>query len=184
MSAPLVPSPLDYIGHRRFAFYPPIKDISPNEWLLGTGAWTEVQVVNARTGGEVWIPRQYIGAVSDSSGPLLIVGLTKELAFRGGTLEPRVKRVIEMPHQPEQAADQEGEAARRHAGPAAVVGIRVENREDSPMNRALLTLGIGALIVSLIAAFLALFNSCAPSQKRSAITQPAGRDVSPAALIA
>ena len=79
MSAPLVPSPLDYIGRRRFAFYPPIKNFEPNEWMLGTGSWTEVQIVNSRTGIEIWIPRQYIGAVSESSGVLLIVGLRKEL---------------------------------------------------------------------------------------------------------
>lgn len=101
MSAPLVPSPLDYVGRRPFAFYPPIRNAHPNAWVIGTSAWTEVQVVNARDGYELWIPRQYIGAVSESDSPLLIVGLTKELDFRNGTLAPRVKRVIEMPHAPE-----------------------------------------------------------------------------------
>jgi len=159
MSA-LVPSPLDCIGPRRFAFYPPIKNIAINEWLLGSGSWTEVQVVNAKTGGEIWVPRQYIGAVADPQGPVPVVGLIKELAYRQGALEPRVKRVIEMPHQPDENSNSSDPARQRPPGPAPVIGIRIEERPDSPMNRALITFGVGALIVSLIAAVLALFNSC------------------------
>ena len=151
MSAPLVPSPLDYVGRRRFSFYPPIKNAQPNEWVLGSGSWSEVQVINASTGGEFWIPRQYVGAVSDSQGPLLIVGLTKELEYRSGVLGPRVKRVIEMPHTNIEHTDPSMEEARRPSGPAPVIGIRIEDREDSSMNKALLTLGVGALVMSLLA---------------------------------
>ena len=92
-----MPSPLDYIGRRRFAFYPPIEHADPNEWRFGVGRRSEVQVVNFQTGREIWIPRQYIGAVSETAVPLLIVGLTKALEFREGALKPRIKRVIEMP---------------------------------------------------------------------------------------
>jgi hypothetical protein len=155
MSAPLVPSPLDYIGLRRFAFYPAIKNIQPNEWLLGTGSWSEVQVVNAQTGAELWIPRQYVGAVSETEGPLLIVGLTKDLEVHGGTVEPSVKVVIEMPHVEECALKTEGELSRRTAGPAPVIGIRLPERSDSSMNKALVTLAIGALVVCLLAALIA-----------------------------
>ncbi len=155
MSAPLVPSPLDYIGLRRFAFYPPIKNAPPNEWVLGTGSRAEVQVVNSHTGAEIWIPRQYIGAVSETHDLLLLVGLIKELEYRAGALEPRVKRVIEMPQTVRKrnifAAGEDGD---RPAGPAPVIGIRVENREDSPMNRALISFGIGALAVALLAVLL------------------------------
>lgn len=159
MSAPLVPSPLDYIGHRRFALYPAIKNFEPNEWMLGAGSCTEVQVVNAKTGVEIWIPRWYIGAVSDANYPLLIVGLTKELAYRAGTLEPRVKRVIEMPQKPPNVDEpwKFGDSeARRSAGPAQVVAIRVENREDSPMNKALIALGIASIVSFLALALSAL----------------------------
>jgi len=166
MSAPLVPSPLDYIGRRQFAFYPPVGNIAPNEWVLGKSSWGEVQVVNAQTGSVVWIPRQYIGAVSDANAEILVVGLTKELAFRAGTIEPRVKRVIEIPHPADPLPKPFDLTPERSPGPAEVIGIRVENREDSPMNKALLTFGFCALIVSLIAALLALFNSCAPSHSR------------------
>ena len=57
-----MPSPLDYIGPRRFAFYPAIRNADPNEWILGTGSRSEVQVINAQTGREIWVPRQHIGA--------------------------------------------------------------------------------------------------------------------------
>jgi hypothetical protein len=155
MSAPLVPSPLDYVGRRRFAFYPAIKNTQPNEWLLGTGSWSDVQVVNAQTGAELWVPRQYVGAVSETEGPLLIVGLIKDLEFHEGTVEPSVKRVIEMPHIDECLPDTERETSRRCAGPAPVIGIRLPERADSSMNKALATLAIGVLVVCLLAALIA-----------------------------
>ncbi len=154
MSAPLVPSPLDYVGRRPFAFYPAIKNAQPNEWLLGTGSWSEVQVVNKQTGSELWVPRQYIGAVSETEGPLLIVGLTKDLEFHEGAIEPCVKRVIEMPHAEESVPEGE-EHSRRNDGPAPVVGIRLAARSDSSMNKAFATLAIGALVVCLLAALVA-----------------------------
>jgi hypothetical protein len=157
MSAPLVPSPLDYIGRRRFAFYPAIRNIQPNEWVLGTGSWSEVQVVNSQTGAEIWIPRQYIGAVSETHDPVLVVGLIKELEYRAGALEPRVKRVIEMPQVGEKRPVlTDPSDSLRPSGPAPVIGIRVENRDDSPMNRALILLGVGAIVVSLLAALLSV----------------------------
>ncbi len=156
MSAPLVPSPLDYIGFRRFAFYPPIKNVQPNEWVLGAGSWSEVQIVNSQTGAGIWIPRQYIGAVSETYDPVLIVGLVKELEYRAGALEPRVKRVIQMPQNVEKRPRLTEDPSSRPSGPAPVIGIRIENREDSPMNKALVTLGIGAIVVSLLGAFLSV----------------------------
>jgi len=154
VSAPLVPSPLDLIGRRRFSFYPPIRNAQPNEWRLGAGSWGEVQVVNVATGGELWIPRQYVGAVSEAHGPLLIVGLTKELEYRAGALGPRVKRIIEMPRADGEATNTSPAKIQRPPGPAPVIGIRIEDREDSSMNKALITLGVGALVISLVAALL------------------------------
>jgi hypothetical protein len=150
VSAPLVPSPLDYIGRRRFAFYPAIKNAEPNDWRLGTGSWSEVQVVNFQTGREIWIPRQYIGAVSDGSGALLIVGLRKALDFRAGALQPRVKRVIEMPPSNNERFGFEPVAS---AGPAPVVAIRLEQPKKSPMSKALVGLAIGALLTWLLFGF-------------------------------
>jgi hypothetical protein len=152
MSASLVPSPLDYVGRRRFSFYPPIKNAEPNEWLLGASSWSEVQVVNSQTGSELWIPRRYVGAVSDTSGPLLIVGLTKELEYSAGDLKPRFRGLIEMPLATENGPGPQ--VSRRTAGPAPIVGIRLEDGEDSHINRALAILTVTALVVCLLAALI------------------------------
>lgn len=152
MSAPLIPSPLDYIGRRRFALYPPIKHAVPNEWLLGSGSWFEVRVINAVTGREMWIPRQYVAGVSDRNG-ILVVELTEEIEFRAGALEPKAKRVIEMPVPAEQP-----QPKREHpnSGPGCVVGIRLDDQAQSTMSKAMVSLGIGALVISLLAALIAV----------------------------
>lgn len=152
MSAPLIPSPLDCVGRRKFAFYPPIAHPDPNEWMLGTGSRSEVQVVNACTGREIWISRQYIGAVSETSSPLLIVGLTKSLAFREGTVEPRVKGVIEMPSVSRSQTEPRPGEPLRHSAPASVTAIRLEPRADSALNKAMIFTFIGAVVVALVAA--------------------------------
>jgi hypothetical protein len=151
VSAPFLPSPLDYVGRRRFAFYPPIAHPDPNEWLLGQGGRSEVQVVNARTGREIWVSRQYIGAVSETSSPLLVVGLTKALQISAGNVEPKVKRVIEMPARRE-ASKLRAFAA--NASPAPVVEISLEPRARSAMNKALLTACTAAIVLALLAALV------------------------------
>ena len=149
MAAPFVPSPLDCIGRQRFAFYPPIENAGPNEWLLGAASRCEVQAVNAHTGVELWIARQYIGAVSDHTH-VLTVGLRKALEIRGDALQPRVKRVIEMP---QAVGDHGAEPMRRGQGPAAVVAIRLDDgRKFSTASRAVVGLAITGLVAALLAA--------------------------------
>jgi hypothetical protein len=149
MAAPLMPPPLDEIGRRRFAFYPSIWNLEPNEWMLSSATWVDAQVVNARTGQQIAIPRRYIGAVSETDDPILIVGLTKELEFRENALWPRVRRVIEMP-----VAVNETRPFRlfdtRPEGPAPVVGIRLESGDESRASKLLTIAGIGAVMVSLL----------------------------------
>lgn len=149
MAAPLMPPPLDGIGRRRFAFYPSIWNLEPNEWMLSSATWVDAQVVNARTGRQITVPRRYIGAISETDDPILIVGLTKELEFREDALWPRVRRVIEMP-----VAVNETRPFRisepRPDGPAPVVGIRLETRDDSRASKFFTTAGIGAVVVSLL----------------------------------
>jgi hypothetical protein len=147
MAAPFVPSPLDCIGRQRFAFYPAIENAGPNEWLLGARSRCEVQAINTRTGVELWISRQYIGAVSDHT-QVLTVGLRKALELRGGVLQPRIKRVIEMP----QAVGDHVEP-RCSRGPAAVVAIRLDDsKKFSTVNKALVGLAITGLVAALLAA--------------------------------
>lgn len=147
MAAPFVPSPLDCIGRKRFAFYPPIENGGPNEWLLGTGSRSEVQAVNAHTGVEIWIARQCIGAVSDHT-TVLTVGLRKALEFRDGTLQPRIKRVIEIP----QGAGDRFQI-RREQGPAAVVAIRLDDGKRSSVNKFVVAIAVTSLVVALLAAW-------------------------------
>ncbi|MGI8958646.1 MAG: hypothetical protein ACR2IV_02580 [Bryobacteraceae bacterium] len=153
MLAPLLPSPLDHIGRQQFSFSPAITNADPNEWMLALLSLSEIKVVNPRTGCEIWIPRQYIDGVSYATRPVLVVRLTKELEYRAGALWPRVQRVIEIPTTVRNARTTET-FNDRISGPAPVVGIRLEDRADSPATKALSYAGIGALLVSILAALL------------------------------
>jgi hypothetical protein len=147
MAAPFMPSPLDCIGRQRFGFYPAIENAGPNEWLLGAGSRSEVQAINAQTGVEIWIARQYIGAVSDHTN-VLTVGLRKALEFREGELQPRVKRVIEMPQ-----AAAGFSRARIEQGPASVVAIRLDDGRKSHVSKAVVGIAVGGLLLALLAWF-------------------------------
>jgi hypothetical protein len=153
MSAPLVPSPLDYVGRRRFSFYPPIRSAGPNEWLIRNGGWSEIQIVNVESGLRIWVPRQYVCGVSDSSGPRLVVELTKELDYSSGFISPLVKQVIEIPRAPKGTGKRL--KRRRRAGPAAVIGIRVESPEN-PRVRILGKIGLGAVAICVLSALVAV----------------------------
>jgi hypothetical protein len=69
-----------------------------------------------------------------------------------------VKRVIEMPVTTGIGSTVEIGAKNRSPGPAPVVGIRIEDRPDSPTNKALAYAGTGAILVSILAA---LFSALA-----------------------
>lgn len=135
-----------------FSFYPPIRNAEPNDWLLGTSSWNEVQVINAHTGLELWIPRQYVGGVSGESDVRLVVELTKELDRGRNGVGPRVKRVIEIP--PMGAVAGSFLKRQRLSGPAPVVAIRLENPEPGK-DRYLFKVLLIALILSVITALLA-----------------------------
>ena len=151
MAAPFMPSPLDCIGRKRFAFYPPIENGGPNQWLLGAASRSAVQVVNAQSGIKLWIDRQYIGAVSDHTD-VLTVGLRKALDLRpDGAVQPTVKRVIEMPH-----VAHDRFPPRREPGPAAVVAIRLEDGKKSSVNKVVVAVAIASLMAALFAAWSAV----------------------------
>ena len=153
VSAPLVPSPLDYVGPRRFAFYPPIRHSGPNEWFLRGGTWAEVHVVNAHTGAQFWVPRQYVGGVSDAADLILVVELVKELSLGEEGLGPVVKRVIEMPPSGT-ARDKPLVKRKRRRGPAPVIGIRPEKTANARA-QILARVGLGAIIICVMSAILA-----------------------------
>jgi len=153
MPAPWLPPLVHEIGRRSFAFYPSIANAEPNEWLIRGASWTVVEVVNARTGLEVAVPRHFVGPISEADDPILIVGLVKELEYREGALWPRVKRVIEMPRAVNGgvAADlPPWRAQTQPVGPAPVVAIRLHGSAESRLSKVLAAVGVGAVVVSLL----------------------------------
>src|SRR5215471_1149298 len=97
MASPPIPPSLEHLATRPFSFYPPILNIEHNEWLFRKSTWSEILVVNCKSGNEIWIPRRFVGEVSRVDDPVLIVGLNRELEYRGGTVWPYQRRVLEMP---------------------------------------------------------------------------------------
>jgi len=148
---PPIPTPLDQAGsfpfhpHRPFSFDPPIVNGGENEWLFQRATWNEIQVINAKTSIELWIPRRFVGGVSPVDDPVMIVGLVKELEVNAGAVYPHIRRVIEMPRRthdkpPAQAA----------ARPAAVVGIRVESGSGMRIVLGTVATGLLACVAVLI----------------------------------
>lgn len=100
MPEPLSTSAMESFGNRPFSFYPAIRNVEYNEWTFLRDTWSEVQVVNSKSGDEVWIPRLYLGTISSADEPILIVGLKKELELKGGAVWPYDRQVLSMPAPP------------------------------------------------------------------------------------
>ncbi len=100
MSAPNVPAQFEPMARRPFSFYPAILNVEHNEWTLRRASWSELLVVNAKNGLEVWIPRRYVGELSSIEEPVMIVGLLKELEYKAGSVWPHERRVLSMPPLP------------------------------------------------------------------------------------
>ena len=128
MASPPIPPSLDHLTTRPFSFYPPIVNIEHNEWLFRKATWSEILVVNSKSGAEVWISRRLVGEVSRIDDPVLIVGLNRELEYKGGTLWPYQRRVIEMPVAVGGSPLASGAVADRGRS-APVVGIRLESND-------------------------------------------------------
>ena len=84
MASPPIPPSLEHLATRPFSFYPPIVNVEHNEWLFRKATWSEILVVNCKSGAEVWISRRFVGEVSRIDDPVLIVGLNRELEYKGG----------------------------------------------------------------------------------------------------
>jgi hypothetical protein len=151
MASPPIPPQLDHLVTRPFSFYPPIVGIEHNEWLFRKASWSEILVLNCKSGAEIWISRRYTGEVSRVDDPVLIVGLNRELEYKGGMIVPFQRRVIQMPVAVGAAPISQTERGE----PAPVVGIRVASATD----RRAIRLICGAVIVSLLAAVFAIYVS-------------------------
>jgi hypothetical protein len=154
VNAPHIPTPLDQLGSRPFSFYPAIVGVEHNQWRLRRVTWTEVHVVNTKSGLEMWVPRHIVGEVSLIEEPVRIVGLVKELEYKAGALIPHRRRVLEMPRAV-------GDSPRLRFRPIPpedaprVVGIRVEEGAKSRRWRRILG-WIATCLLACIAAAIAL----------------------------
>lgn len=155
MAAPVPPS-LEQLGDRPFSFYPPIIGVAHNEWAFRRATWSEMLIVNRTTSEEVWIPRRFIGEVSRVDEPVVIIGLSKELEFRGGMIVPHERRVIELPRTANNLPSPAGTAP--EIRPAPVVGIRLESGAESRVGRMLIAM-IAVGIVACIAIIAVLSTS-------------------------
>ncbi len=147
MSTSPLPLHLEELGNRRFSFYPPILGVEQNEWIYSRATWSEMLVINAASGAEIWVPRRFVGEVSRVDEPVLIVGLTRELEYKGGSVMPHQRRVVEMPRGP-RLAQQEPVAS----DPAPVVSIRLEPSPDVKAGKMIVVfLVLGVVACSIIA---------------------------------
>jgi len=148
MSLPPMSS-LEHLGNRAFSFYPPILNVENNEWFFRRASWAEILVMNSRSKEEIWIPRRFLGEISQIEDPVVIVGLVKELEYRAGAVWPHQRRVIEMPLAV-------GERPRTLPPPgdglAPVIGIRTPSVTDSRMGKL-----VGfTILVGVVASFVAV----------------------------
>src|ERR1051325_2914507 len=123
MAVPPIPPSMEHLATRPFSFYPPILGIEHNEWLFRKATWSEILVVNCKTGAEIWIPRRFLGEISRTEAPVVIVGLTRELEYKAGAVWPYQRRVIEMPVAVGGFTAQPPPPAAPRTGPAPGVGI-------------------------------------------------------------
>lgn len=155
MPVPVPPS-IEHLGDRPFSFYPAILGVDHNEWSFRRATWSEMLVTNRTTGQDVWIPRRFIGEVSRIDEPVVIIGLTKELEYRGGLVTPHERRIIEIPravNEPPRGPDAPPEPK-----PAPVVGIRLEAGAESRIGRLLLGM-IAAGILAFVTIAIVLSTS-------------------------
>src|SRR4029077_10705415 len=155
MSLPPISS-LEHLGNRPFSFYPPILNIEHNEWLFRRGTWSEILVLNSRSDLEVWIPRRFLGEISQIEDPVVIVGLVKELEYKAGAVWPQQRRVIEMPVA---VGERPRTPAQPTESPAPVIGIRTQSLTDSRMGKLVgLTMLVG--MAGAVARFVAAKMFC------------------------
>lgn len=150
MASPPIPPQLDHLVTRPFSFYPAIVGIEHNEWLFRKANWSEIQVVNCKSGSEVWISRRFIGEVSRVDDPVLIVGLNRELEYKAGMVVPYQRRVIEMPMAVGGSVVPAGERPER----APIVGIRVASSTDRGIVKLIGVAVAVAVVVCILAVSL------------------------------
>lgn len=148
MLGPHIPTPLEQLGRRPFSFYPAIVGETHNEWIFRRAHAEEIQVMNAKSRRDIWIPRRFLASVSSIEEPFIIVGLAKELECRQGLVAPRVQRLIEMPR----AVGEWPRISRPipDGWRAPVVGIRIESPAKIQSNRKVLGAAATLMLVCIL----------------------------------
>jgi hypothetical protein len=155
-AAKLTP-PLDQIAGREFSFYPSVNGIEENLFRLLDADWTEFEVENVAAGTKFWMPRRFLGEVSATDKPVMIVGLNRTLEYKAGQVWPVQKRVIEMPRVPTGAPTMDAPLDAKAAG--GLDGLSGKLRLDASEKKVgrLIVVSIVAAIV-LVAVALAVFR--------------------------
>jgi hypothetical protein len=154
MASPPIPPSLEPVVTRPFSFYPPIVGVEHNEWVFRKATWSEILVFNTKSQQEVWIPRQYVGDVSRVEDPVLILGLTRELEYKAGSVWPYQRRILKMPVAVNAPAPPPvpGVEGPMPAAPAPVVGIRLERSDKFVLKL------IGVALAVFIALYILVVN--------------------------
>ena len=161
-STPIPPS-LDQLVGRTFAFYPALLGVVHNEWRFEKATWSEILVTNTQTGSETWIPRRFVGEVSRTDDPILIVGLNRELEIKSGMVVAHQRRVISMPV----AAGVTGATSTTAPGvgePRPVSGLRLD-KSDRRVVKLMAWVALAGLVLGLL-----ILNSSRTREVRQRVT--------------
>jgi hypothetical protein len=131
MPAAPIPPPFEHLEGRRFSLYPPIRNITSNEWTYRHATWSEIVIRHTATKRDLWIPRRFLGEASRLDSPVVVIGLNEQLEFRDGAVWPIRRRVLEMPI----AVGENPRPRPEQPHLAPVIGIRLEPRTESRASR-------------------------------------------------
>lgn len=137
--------PLEEFGERPFSFYPALLGVDHNQWTFKKSTWSEILVQNTESDLGIWIPRRFIGEVSQVEKPVMIVGLRRELEYRGGAVWPHERRMVELPS----TAPQKTVAPQSPASQSAHLG-GAESKIGRLMMIAIATGILGCIVVVLL----------------------------------
>ena len=162
------PVAFEELGDKLFSFYPPILNIEHNEWHLKKCEWSEVLVENPKMGLELWVPRTWLGDVSKVEEPHVIVGLRREIEYKGGSLVPYHRRVIGLPRMHSANPVPVSEMPRT---PSAVDEFRSSAGAEKGLAKVLIGVLIGALVLFVGAVGLSRLRNAGGDVRYQAVEQ-------------
>ncbi len=143
-------APIDQLKDREFSFYPSIGNFETNLWRLRDSNWSELLVENQADLTQVWVPRRYLGEVSATDRPVMIVGLNRELDYRAGSVWPVQKRVLKMPRLPSSAVQVEPNPSPGNTQGEFARSMRLDASEKKVGRLILIALASALVLVALV----------------------------------